>query len=101
MSAGTDNVTELRAKPQAPARQQAAPRHVERLKFITDEFENLASHDLVNALVGVSWALDDGVTGRDELHDLAVRGGLATAARILAVQLQNRLETEPRRRGVR
>jgi hypothetical protein len=48
--------------------------------------------DLLNALVGVTSALDFGIVERDEHADLTTRSGLATAARLLAEQVASRIQ---------
>ena len=77
------------------------PMNVEALQFVTEPTEALSARDVVNALVGVTTALDFGVTPRDEHSDEEVRCNLATAARLLAEQLQSRLSRVPARRRER
>lgn len=64
---------------------------ITKLRFISDD--DASATDIVSSLVGVTSALDFGGNYRDEQHDADVTAGLATAARVLAVILQDRLET--------
>ena len=80
--------------------QSSDPTNVEALHFITGPGEDLPALALVNALVGVTNAIDYGVNFRDDDHEIDTRDNLAVAARLLAEQLQARLSQAPaRRRG--
>lgn len=57
--------------------------------------EHVTAFDIVNALVGVTSALDFGCVGVDEEFDRNRDAGLATAARLLAQELQSRLSEAP------
>lgn len=68
----------------------------EALEF--DSREGITAFDLVSALAGVAAALDYGCVGVDEDTDRNRDAGLATAARLLAYELQARLSEAPARR---
>lgn len=94
MTTTTDSTTATEAR--------QPKRTAEHLRFVPAEGDRLHAFDLVFALTGVCRAMDaNPVTGSDdyEAHDIAAR--LATAARILADQVESRLEFDhspPRRR---
>lgn len=61
-----------------------------KLKYIASD--DTSADDLVNGLVAVTSALEYGGNYRDEQHEADVTAGLATAGRVLATMLQDRLE---------
>lgn len=86
------------------ARPAEAPRFVERLHFVTNEHEHVKAFDLVYALTGVCQAIDRHPLGlADDIDAHEVHNRLATAARLLAEQLEERIEHEhkPRHRQPR
>ena len=72
---------------------------IEALEF--DARQGVTAFDLVSALAAVTAALDYGCVGVDEETDRNRDAGLATAARLLAQELQTRLSEAPARRRSR
>lgn len=68
------------------------------LEFAARPDESIDALELVSALVGVTAALDYGCVSVSEDFDRNRDAGLATAARLLAQELQSRLSEAPGRR---
>lgn len=84
------------------ARPHTSRQFAERLQFLTDEAESVCAFDLVYGLVGVCQALDRqpvDLADDYETHEVATR--LKTAARLLAEQLEARIEYCSPRRALR